>query len=398
MGKWYHRLTALALLAGLGFSATSATPPDGFDKAWQGVTERFDARMKEVGSVGGTLAFLKDGKVIARHMRGLADRETGRKIDADTIFHWASITKTFTATALMQLRDRGKLSLDDPISKYLPEVRAVHNPYGSMDAVTLRQLISHTAGFRAGTFPWGWGKDWYPFEPHDWSQVAAMMPYTRIHFEPGSRYAYSNPGISMLGRVVEIVSGDTIEEYVTKNILMPLGMTRSYFDTTPYHLLPDRANSYAVKDGTTVPFGLDFDTGATSGNGGLNAPVGDMVKWLNFWLDLDDSSPAILKRETLDEMWQTLYRTDDTSVEEYVGMVFFTIRAKAPDTGAPFRLVGHTGDQAGFTAFVYVNPETKTAAIYNNTTTDDASFRTREIIRADVIEHLFPLYTDEKKN
>jgi CubicO group peptidase (beta-lactamase class C family) len=397
MGKWYQGL-GVALAASMSLASANAEPPAGFDAAWQGVTDRFDARMDELDSVGGTLVFLEDGNIVARHLRGHADLESGRKIDADSIFHWASITKTFTATALMQLRDRGKLSLDDPIVRYLPEVRQVHNPFGSMETITLRQLISHVGGFRSGTFPWGWGEDWYPFEPHDWSQVAAMMPYSRIHFEPGSRYAYSNPGISMLGRVVEIVSGDTVEEYITKNILMPLGMTRSYFDTTPYHLLPDRANSYAIKDGTPVPFGLDFDTGATSGNGGLNAPVEDMVKWLNFWLGLDGSAPAILKRETLDEMWQTLYRTDDASVEEYVGMVFFTIKANAPGSGKPFRLVGHTGDQAGFTAFVYVNPETKTAAIYNNTTVDDASFRTREMIRADVIEHLFPLFLRERKN
>ncbi|WP_262692657.1 serine hydrolase domain-containing protein [Kordiimonas aestuarii] len=387
------RTVSLALACAVSFQ-TGAADSD-FDQAWTSVERRFDARMAEVGTVGATLVFLQNGKILARHNYGLADKESGRAVGTDTVFHWASITKTFTATALMQLRDRGKLSLDDPISKYLPEVRQVYNPYGSMDDITLRQLISHAAGFRSPTFPWGGGEKWHPFEPAAWSQVAAMMPYSRIHFEPGSRFAYSNPGISMLGRVVEIVSGDTIEEYVSKNILMPLGMTRSYFDTTPYHLLKDRSNSYWLKGNKLSAYGLDFDTGATSGNGGLNAPVADMVKWLNAWLGLDDSAPEILQRETFDEMWQTLYPTDDTSVAEYMGMVFFTIQVPESETHIPFRLVGHTGDQAGFTAFVYVEPDSKTAAIYNNNTASDTAFKTREIIRADVIQTLFPLFVTE---
>ncbi len=381
---------AFSLLACLCLTSTGVAA-DAFSETWQAFEGRFDGMMQEAGTVGATVGFFKDGKIIARHSYGKADGETGRLIDEHTIFHWASITKTLTATAVMQLRDRGRLSLDDPIIRYLPEVRAVHNPYGSMEDITLRHLITHSSGFRSPTFPWSDGEDWQPFEPKAWSQVAAMMPYTRLHFPPGSAYSYSNPGISMLGRVVEIVSGDTIEEYLTKNILMPLGMSKSYFDTTPYHLLKDRSNSYWLEGGKTKTFGLDFDTGATVGNGGLNAPVGDMVKWLSVWLGLDDSTPAILSRESFEEMWQALRRTDDSSVEEYMGMVFFTIQNTPEGKAAPTRYIGHTGDQAGFTAFVYIDPEAGTAAIYNNNTAGDHAFRLREQVRADMFENIFPV-------
>lgn len=383
------RSLALVLATSLATS-TQVPASESFEDAWAAFGPRFDRMMTEAGTVGATVNFLKDGRITARHIFGKADDATERQIDADTIFHWASITKTLTATAIMQLRDRGRLSLDDPIIRYLPEVRAVHNPYGSMEDITLRHLITHSSGFRSPTFPWSDGEDWQPFEPKAWSQVAGMMPYTRLHFPPGSAYSYSNPGISMLGRVVEIVSGDTIEEYLTKNILMPLGMSKSYFDTTPYHLLADRSNSYWIDDGEIEAFGFDFDTGATVGNGGLNAPVGDMVKWLNVWLGLDDSKPAILDRESFNEMWQAQRRTDDASVEEYMGMVFFSINHTPKGATEPARYIGHTGDQAGFTAFVYIDPEAGTAAIYNNNTAGDHAFELRERVRADMFDHIFP--------
>ena len=79
---------------------------------------------------------------------GLADAERNRPVDEETIYHWASITKTLTGIAIMQLRDRGLLSLDDPVIKYVPELRAAHNPYGDMSEITIRQLMSHSAGFR----------------------------------------------------------------------------------------------------------------------------------------------------------------------------------------------------------------------------------------------------------
>ena len=148
----------------------------------------------------------------------------------------------------MQLRDRGLLSLDDPAIKYVPELREVHNPYGDMSQVTIRHLMTHSAGFRAGTWPWGGDQPWHPFEPTRWAQVVAMMPYTELQFRPGTQYSYSNPGVIFLGRIIELFSGDDYEVYVKKNIFMPLGMTRSFFDRAPYHLVAHRSHSYAATD------------------------------------------------------------------------------------------------------------------------------------------------------
>jgi CubicO group peptidase (beta-lactamase class C family) len=274
-------------------------------------------------------------------------------VDADTIFHWASITKTLTAIGIMQLRDRGLLTLGDPIVKYLPELQQVHNPYGPMEAITLRMLMSHSAGFRNPTWPWGGDQPWHPFEPPGWAQIAAMLPYTRIEFPPGSKYSYSNPGIIFLGRVIERLTGDDYEVYVDKNIFTPLEMHRAFFDTAPAHLRPDRAHSYFWKSGAPVEARFDFDTGITVSNGGLNAPLADMAKYMDFLIGDPARQPVydgILRRATLEEMWNPVVAVEgDDSPGGKMGLCFFL----EEHGGLPF--VAHSGSQNGFVSHFYVN-------------------------------------------
>jgi CubicO group peptidase (beta-lactamase class C family) len=296
-------------------TTTAAQIPATFPAAWRATADSFHATLDREGVVGGALWLVKGDSVLAREFHGDADRATRRRVDANTIFHWASITKTFTGIAIMQLRDRGLLSLDDPIVKYVPELGAVHNPFGPMQAITLRQLMSHSAGFRNGTWPFGGDQPWHPYEPTEWAQLVTMLPYTEVLFPPGSKYSYSNPGIIYLGRVIETLSGDDFEVYVDKNILMPLGMTRSYFDLTPYHLLADRSNNYEVKGEVTVTNGLDFDTGITVSNGGLNAPISDLVKYLAFLLGRGPGAHGgvpVLQRASLEEMWRPVLPANDS--------------------------------------------------------------------------------------
>ncbi len=211
------------LAAALAFASLTLTPPpDG----WKDVTTFFVDGVKREGIQGASLAWIKDGSLETIETTGLADRATNTPVTRDTIYHWASITKTFTAVAIMQLRDRGRLTLDDPIVDYVPELALVHNPHGRMRDITIRHLLSHSAGFRGGTWPWGGDKPWHPFEPPGWEQVAAMMPYTEILFPPGTRYSYSNPGIIFLGRVIERLSGEPFETYIDKQILRPLWKAR----------------------------------------------------------------------------------------------------------------------------------------------------------------------------
>ena len=190
----------------------------------------------------------------------------GRAVDDSTLWHWASNTKTLTAVSTLQLRDRGLLSLDDPATRWVPELRQVHDPYGSIDAVTVRMLLSHSSGFQNPTWPYGTGAPWEPFEPTAWSQLVAMMPWQELRFAPGSRYGYSNPAYIYLARIIESLTGDPWTVYVQQNLWTPLGMTRSYVNRTPPYLAAHRSNRYYVeKDsaGTAAPraAGPEFDPG-----------------------------------------------------------------------------------------------------------------------------------------
>jgi CubicO group peptidase (beta-lactamase class C family) len=328
---------------------------------WSRVAALYHQRLQETGIVGSGLMVVRNGDVVHKAFEGYQDLATKRAADENTIYHWASITKTLTGVAIMQLRDRGLLSLDDPAVKYVPELRQVHDSFGEISDVTIRHLMTHSAGFRAGTWPWGGDQPWHPFEPTHWEQVVAMLPYTELLFKPGSKYSYSNPGVIFLGRIIESLSGDDYEGYITKNIFMPLGMTRSFFDRAPYHLVAHRSHSYTRTDEGMTEQRFDFDTGITSSNGGLNAPLGDMAKWLTFLIDGGHGDTAILKRASLDEMSVPQIRAVDgeggSGTDVQAGLSCFIERHSGME------LVGHSGDQNGFISHLYFHRPSRTGYI-----------------------------------
>lgn len=352
-------------LNGMSINAQS-TPlkSDGFAEAYKRFEATYQRELQKSGVVGSSFMFIRDNKVVAKKFWGMANLEKNQAVDEETIYHWASITKTFTGVAIMQLRDHGKLNLDDPVVKYLPELRAVHDPYGDVSEITIRQLMSHTAGFRNPTFPWkDETKPWQPFEPQDFSQLVAMFPYTEVMFKPGSRFSYSNLGVVFLGRIIELITKDDYEVYIDKNIFKPLEMHRSYFDATPYHLLKYRSHSYYIENGKLKLGRFDANTGITVSNGGLNAPLPDMVKYLNFLIgdpQKRDVYETVLKRTSLEEMWQPVIRSDENANGNpdeglQVGLSFFLDAKRG--------LIGHSGDQNGFIMFIDFSPQTRCASI-----------------------------------
>ncbi len=330
-------------------------PPAG----WAAFVRDMTTLAREDSVVGGAVLFMSRGRVLAHHVFGQADRERGQPVTERTIFHYGSITKTLTAVAIMQLRDRGLLRLDDPITRYVPELAQVHNPYGSMDDVTLRMLLSHSSGFQNPTWPYRRYERWEPFEPTRWEQLVAMMPYQRLLFAPGSRYGYSNPAFIYLARVIERLSGDAWQSYVYKNVWLPLGITESYFAATPWLLAERRSNNYTVERDSAgvervVANGRDFDPGITIPNGGWNAPLADLVRWTAFLTGA--GGDTVLNRATLEEMWRPVV-VADSATGEAMGLSFF-LRERGR-----VRIVGHTGSQAGFRSFLYFNPVSGAAVI-----------------------------------
>ncbi len=355
----------------------------------------FKKGVEDAGIVGGSLLVVKDGQVLTHQSLGYQDVDRKTPTAPTTIYHWASITKTFTGIAIMQLRDRGLLTLDAPAVTFVPELRRVHNPFGDISQVTIRTLMQHSGGFRASTWPWGGDKPWHPYEPTSWEQLAAMLPYTELLFAPGTEYRYSNPGIVFLGRIIEELSGEDFEIYVTKNILMPLGMHRTFFDRTPYHLLPYRSHSYFRSDGKLTEARFDFDTGITVSNGGLNAPLTDMALYLQFLMGepMRPVHDVVLKRSSLEEMWTPTLAAREgeggSGQDVKIGLSFFVERY------GEVALIGHSGDQNGFISRLYLHPPSHTAWVVNFntdvTTTGADRNQTRAVdatVRDAVIAHI----------
>lgn len=400
MLRGHRSVTALllALITTLVSIPMYSQTPRNFAQARREFKTFYDQGMRQNGIAGSSFMLIQDNQVIAQEFFGLPDQEKPQPMDENVIFHWASITKTFTAIAIMQLRDRGLLKLDDPVIKYIPELKAVHNPFGDINQITIRHLMTHSAGFRSATWPWGGDKDWQPHEPTEWSQIVAMLPYTEILFKPGSKFSYSNPGIIFLGRIIETLTGDDYEVYVDKNILKPLEMTRSYFDRAPYHLLKYLSHSYYLNEGKLKPARFDVDTGITVSNGGLNAPLPDMVKYINFLMGdpkRQDTYDQILKRASLNEMFQPQLSIEQGGVPEQsgqnrkdsIGLSFFL------EENYGMRFIGHSGSQNGFMSHFYIRPESRTAYLiaFNTTATADEKDQTRDTRRLDreIKDYLF---------
>ncbi len=381
--------------------------------------QRFSTVLAQHGIVGGGIAIVHGQQPATEFFFGVMRSGTYRRVDSETSYNWASITKTMTAIAVMQLRDRGKLSLDDPAVRYVPELRQVHDDFGPIDAITIRDLLTHSAGFRNPTWPWDCDDatncGWQPFEPTQWAQIAAMLPYTHVAFSPGTQWSYSNLGYVFLGQIIERLTGDDYEVYIDKNILMPLSMTRSYFDRSPYFLESHVSASYlrARDKLTEQPF--DFDSGITTSNSGLKAPITDMVKYVRFLLG-DPANPVydfVLKRSSLEEAWtgvlpvaqqeKTAYTTDAPKM----GLGFFLLNLNG------HRYVYHDGDQGGFSSEIFIDPARHAAGILAVNTTDTGTPATsaalhpqsntepepgsdlRLTLRQELIEHVFPSFAGQ---
>lgn len=395
------KVSIFLLLLFTGFVVKPNIAKTQISQDFEGAMQEFKAFYKksldERGIAGSSFIFIHKNKVLTKVFHGWANIDQQRKIDTDTIYHWASITKTFTGIAIMQLRDRGLLKLDDPIIKYIPELKQVHNPFGDMGEITLRHLMSHSAGFRAATWPWK-SKPWHPHEPLHWEQLVAMFPYTEILFKPGSRWSYSNPGIVFLGRVIELLTTDDWEVYIDKNIFKPLEMYRSYFDTTPYHLIRYKCQSYFLKKGRLMPADPDVNTGITVSNGGLKAPFPDMIKYLDFLMgnpEKQDLYDRILKRSSLEEMFQPQIEIKDydpklrgESRKDAMGLTFFI------EDNFGMHFIGHSGEQNAFVTHFYLNPDLRAAYIIGfNTLISDEKQSTKALdgqIKEYLFKHIFP--------
>lgn len=285
----FAKLSAIVLLCLIAFplSTYSAGKPAGESSAVvKGAMQPF----VESGELSGVVTFIgsKEG-VVDVQVLGLADVENNRPMKRDTVFRIASMTKPITALAVMQLVEEGKVYVEDPVEKYLPDFQGQMLLAGKEgDTVTLKKpsrpitvqdLMTHTSGLSG--YPRGMA-DVYQKRNRTLNETTIAISQAPLMFEPGTKWSYCNPGIDTLGRIVEVVSGMPYDKYMAKRIFEPLGMV----DTTPYpsaEQLKRMAITYGKKDGKLIatPGGvLDYENGAKHPvpAGGLFSTGDDLAK------------------------------------------------------------------------------------------------------------------------
>lgn len=248
---------------------------------------------------GFVYGLIADGKLI--HTGNLGYTNIAEKTPATikSEFRIASMTKSFTAMAILKLRDEGKLDLDDPVYKYIPEMKSQKYLTNDAPAITIRHLLTHAAGFPEDN-PWGDRQ----LDVSDEELLEVIRNGISFSNVPGIKFEYSNLGFAILGHIIKIVTGQSYEDYITRNILKPAGMKNTYWE---YSNIPanELAHGYRWLNKQWVEQPLLHD-GAYGSMGGLITSIDDFSKYvllhLSAWPPSNDQEKGPVKRSTIREM------------------------------------------------------------------------------------------------
>ena len=268
------------------------------------------AYVKENRLPGATAGVVHDGRLVWSGSVGFADVRYRVVADSATLHRVASITKTLTATAILQLRDDGRLGLDDPLVRHLPEMADAQPAAGPIEAVTLRLLLAHQSGFQSEPPGTDWAVGRYEGDVAANLRRAAEMG-TRVPV--ATQEKYSNLGYQLLGEVVSRISGNSYAEHVRTRITEPLGMTRTMLDPLPADLVGDQATAYAARWMSDELTPVTEPLSMVSSEGGLWSCVEDLARWIAFWLETDDDDThvGVLPHATRREMRTPRYLGDE---------------------------------------------------------------------------------------
>lgn len=280
-----------------------------------------------------------DGTPVLTKAYGMADLEHGIQNTAETIFEAGSVSKQFTAAAILTLVDDGKLSLDDPVKKYVPELPEYGSP------LTIRHMLTHTSGLR------------------DWGSLSAIAGWPRgdrvhthahvvdilsrqmaLNFTPGTRWSYSNSGYNLAAVIVSRVSGMSFAEFSRTRVFEPAGMTATSWRDDYTRIVPNRAIAYSGGRGGGGAYRLDMPFENVHGNGGLLTTVGDLLKW-NEHYDRPSTEDATRVRR----QQEPAVLSNGQKLEYAYGLYVRPYKGVSE--------VSHSGSTAGYRAFLTRFPE-----------------------------------------
>ena len=357
-------ILAFILALSLGAAAAAQTPPAA-DRAAK-VDEIFKEFAKPE-SPGCAVGIYQDGKLSHSRAYGMANLDHDVPLKPTSIFHVASVSKQFTAAAILLLAQDGKLSVDDDVRKHIPELPDFGKP------ITLRQLAHHTSGIRdqwalLGLAGWRYSRDLIS----DDDVLSLLTRQKDLNFTPGERHLYSNSGYTLLAVVVSRASGKTFREFTTERIFKPLGMTNTHFRDKFDEIVKNQAYGYAPERGTFRLSVTNFDTaGATS----LLTTVEDLAKWdANFDKlaspERAGEGPVIGGEPFLKAQLERGVLNSNEKISYAFGITHGTYR------GVP--TIGHGGSDAGYRAAFLRFPEQRFGvSVLCNVVTNPSQFAQR---------------------
>jgi CubicO group peptidase (beta-lactamase class C family) len=289
---------------------------------------------------GVAVAIIKNGEVIFKKGYGMANLENDIPITPQTVFHIASVSKQFTAFSIYLLASQGKISLEDDVRKYIPELPN----YGT--TIKIRHLLAHTSGLRD---QWailtlaGWRMD----DVITTEQILKLVTNQKsTNFKPGSAFSYSNTGYTLLAEIVHRITGKTFSAYTSEQIFKPLGMTNTQFYDDHRRIIKNRADSYEMISNTYYNKRLNF---ATVGATGLQTTVEDLSKWaLNF------EKPVVGDSKLIEAFNQPSYLDNGKKIVFTIidGDTLFHAKAQLLRNYRGVNIIKHGGHDAGFRAFL----------------------------------------------
>jgi D-alanyl-D-alanine carboxypeptidase len=333
------------------------------DEMTQHINQDVKTVLQRTQTPGATILVIQDGQALYRKAIGLRDRDRGLPARMDTHYEIGSITKQFTAAAILQLRDAGKLNIDEKVSAYLPDV-----PHAG--DITIRQLLTHTSGIPDY---FGLKSDEEFTKPTTFAEIMKLVADKPLDFAPGSQASYSNTGYMILGRIIEVTSHESYHQYRLEHLLKPAGMTQTY-------IVPDEsslammARGYRRVNGK-LEQGLTIHDSYSWSAGDLVSTVADVEKW----------NEALTSGRVV-------------PISDYALMTSPQISAGGENTGYGFGLfidkvndqarIGHTGGSFGFTAanFYFPLQRLRIIVLTNNVDTPEPG----EIISNAIFDDLYP--------